>query len=622
MKYYISNVFSSNAVFKLVIVMALPVLSIIILASLYSSSIFAFLSTNNSFQSMSEQKQQFMHTIAVVSVPASTTKQFSILQSSISSSDQKVSDVSDDSSKALSKLFNSDIGVEAKNKNNWITVNHDMYGTRGSNQTIIKKDNVDTLQVKWRLINDVEIQDPPIVIGNKGYVQDYAGNVIAFNTITGQVLWKIKAGNGPTMGLTFNNGLIFAATAYDATVIAINATDGKIIWQSQPLGNSKVGYNIPSQPIVWKDYVIVGSAGGTGPLNGVGTAKGNITALNITNGAIIWNLPTTAGEWVNPHTAPAYNSGATAWSGGSVDPETGIVYIPLGSPSPNFNATTRKSPNLYANHMIAVNVTNGKIIWATPFIDYGTVLDVRVPDTHDWDTSWGSSISKVTFDNGTQKKVVIGHNKMGNVMAMDAATGKEIWWKTLGKQYNTDSIPSPNGSGMVWFYSVSNFHAVDNNDTLYIAATNRGVNYFTDGVAGHKTTAPHTIQDGFRNGTIIAMDLKTGKVKWQYQVEFPPRVSPLVTNDIVFAGYIPFTEKTKGKATNQHITTTKSGVILALDKETGEKLWEYNVDAPIGQVGPSIANGMLFVPTGKIQGQPKDTSLRGGKGSIIAFGLP
>jgi outer membrane protein assembly factor BamB len=96
----------------------------------------------------------------------------------------------------------------------------------------------------------------------------------------------------------------------------------------------------------------------------------------------------------------------------------------------------------------------------------------------------------------------------------------------------------------------------------------------------------------------------------------------LVTNDIVFAGYIPFTEKTKGKATNQHITTTKSGVILALDKETGEKLWEYNVDAPIGQVGPSIANGMLFVPTGKIQGQPKDTSLRGGKGSIIAFGLP
>ena len=62
------------------------------------------------------------------------------------------------------------------------TLNHDIYGTRYSNQTIINKDNVATLQVKWRLINDVEIQDPPIVIGNKGYVQDYAGNIIAFIT--------------------------------------------------------------------------------------------------------------------------------------------------------------------------------------------------------------------------------------------------------------------------------------------------------------------------------------------------------------------------------------------------------------------------------------------------------
>jgi glucose dehydrogenase len=135
----------------------------------------------------------------------------------------------------------------------------------------------------------------------------------------------------------------------------------------------KTGYNIPSQPIVWKDYVIVGSAGGGDPSTGIGTGRGNITALNSTNGAIIWNLHTTTGEWVNPRTAPAYNSGATAWSGGSLDPETGIIYIPLGSPSPNFNATTRQqTPNLYANHMIAVNIISEQIIWATPFIDYGT----------------------------------------------------------------------------------------------------------------------------------------------------------------------------------------------------------------------------------------------------------
>ena len=58
----------------------------------------------------------------------------------------------------------SDLGTEEKNKNNWLTVNHDVYGTRHTNQTLINKENVASLQVKWRLINDDEIQDPPIVL--------------------------------------------------------------------------------------------------------------------------------------------------------------------------------------------------------------------------------------------------------------------------------------------------------------------------------------------------------------------------------------------------------------------------------------------------------------------------
>jgi hypothetical protein len=61
----------------------------------------------------------------------------------------------------------SDLGTEARNLNNWITVNHDIYGTRDSPQTIINRNNVATLQLKWRLINDAEIQDPPILLGIK-----------------------------------------------------------------------------------------------------------------------------------------------------------------------------------------------------------------------------------------------------------------------------------------------------------------------------------------------------------------------------------------------------------------------------------------------------------------------
>ena len=64
------------------------------------------------------------------------------------------------------------------------------------------------------------------------------------------------------MGLAFGDGVVFAGTASNATIVAINSTDGKTIWQSQALGNPKTGYRIILSPIVWKDYVIAGSAGG------------------------------------------------------------------------------------------------------------------------------------------------------------------------------------------------------------------------------------------------------------------------------------------------------------------------------------------------------------------------
>jgi alcohol dehydrogenase (cytochrome c) len=498
-------------------------------------------------------------------------------------------------------------GNNASNSNDdwWSTVNHDLYGTRSTNQTIINKENVNSLGVKWQIVNDFEIQDPPIVVNNTGYVQDYAGNVFAFDIHDGRILWNVRVGYGPTMGLTYDNGLVLSSTASKGTVVAINSTDGSKEWESEALGNTSLGYSIDSFPIVWKSYVIAGS-GGSGLPPGTGHVKGNITALNRTDGSILWNLETTTGKWVETGKTPP-NGGATSWSGGSFDPEEGILYFPLGSASPNFNASTRQTPNLYSNHMIAVNVTSGEIIWATPFIAHGTVLEgVKVPDTHDWDTSWGSSVSKITLQNGTQKKIVIGHDKMGNLIAMDGKTGDEIWWKTLGRPIDINKIPSPNGTGHIWAYGVYNYHAVDNNNTLYITATNRGLEFFTDGLSGHKKAAPDTIEQGLKNGTIYAIDILTGKIKWKFDTKFPPRVSPLVTNDLLFVGYIPYERQ------------TKSGTILALDKQNGNKLWEFDVDAPIAPVGPSVAKGLLFVPTGKIISNPAQSS-SSGEGSLIAF---
>ena len=235
-----------------------------------------------------------------------------------------------------------------------------------------------------------------------------------------------------------DDGVVYAGTGSNSTIVAVNSTSGGVLWESAELGPPELGYGIPAIPLVWHDYVIAGSAGGDLPSN-PGVVQGNITALNRTNGEIIWSLKTTAGEWVKPENIPP-NGGGTVWSGMSFDPDTGVLYAPVGNATPDFNATSRLTPNYYTNTVMAVNITNGKMLWATPFVEHGTVLDVDLPDTHDADVAFGTSVTKVTFDNGTQKKMVIGHDKLGHIIAMDPATGDELWWNRIGTVYRNYAI--------------------------------------------------------------------------------------------------------------------------------------------------------------------------------------
>src|SRR5919202_5597536 len=235
MKHYSSITFCSARVFKSAVVVFSISLAIILSFLFLLTNPIAYAEVKQQKQEQQQEQRQLRDTLAATTIE--------VIKQNLSL-DQNVPDLKYDYSSSSLKPFSSNLGTESKNNNNWITVNHDIYGTRSSNQTIINKDNVNRLQIKWKLINDLEIPDPPIIVGNKGYVQDYAGTVIAFDADTGNVLWKDHIGNGPTMGLTFDNGIVFAATAYNATIVAINATNGRTIWQSLPLGDTKVGYYV------------------------------------------------------------------------------------------------------------------------------------------------------------------------------------------------------------------------------------------------------------------------------------------------------------------------------------------------------------------------------------------
>lgn len=510
---------------------------------------------------------------------------------------------------------------------NWNMINYDDSMSRHSNQTQIGKDNINQLEVKWILNTGSVIENSPLIVGKTGYVQNNKYQVIAFDMDTGLNKWKYDVNVTPPQpahGIAYDNGVIYTPTGPNGTVVALNADNGKKIWESpalQPVGGSFV---LTSPPLVWKDYLILGSAFGDVVLEGPAPTRGTVTALNKNTGKIVWQTYTAVGDWIEGKNA-SVNGGATVWTGGAMDTDKGVVYLPCGNPAPDFHASSRPGENQYANNVIAVNITTGKILWATPLIETGTVLNVTIPDTHDWDTCWGTNLVTIN-STSCSEKIVIGHNKRGDIMAMNSTTGKPVWWTNVAYLYRTDVPAMPNGSGPVW-PSVSGgvmaYSAFDENN-LYVAVSNQGVNFFSRPGEGHVEPAFDSMTNGIGNGSIAALDLKTGEVRWEHKTEFPTWVSPLVTNGVVFSGtttavgnketgvMYPFNDY--GIPLETPLIT--SGILRVYDAETGEELWEFNVGAPIGIGGPSIGNGMLLVPTGNT-GEVANPG-----GYIVAFGFP
>ncbi len=509
---------------------------------------------------------------------------------------------------------------------NWNMINYDDSMSRHSNQTQIGKDNINQLEVKWILNTGSVIENSPLIVGKTGYVQNNKYQVIAFDMDTGLNKWKYDVNvtsPQPAHGVAYDNGVIYAPTGPNGTVIALNAENGKKIWESsalQPVGGSFV---LTSPPLVWKDYLILGSAFGDVVLEGPAPNKGTVTALNKNTGKIVWQTYTAVGDWVEGENA-SVNGGATVWTGGAIDTDKGVVYLPCGNPAPDFDASSRPGENQYANNVIAINIKTGKILWATPLIETGTVLNVTIPDTHDWDTCWGTNLVTINSSKSSEK-IVIGHNKRGDIMAMNSTTGKPVWWTNVAYLYRTDVPAMPNGSGPVWpsvSGGVMSYSAFDENN-LYVAVSNQGSNFFSRPGEGHVEPAFDSMTNGIGNGSVAALDLKTGEVRWEHKTEFPTWVSPLVTNGIIFSGtttavgnketgvMYPFNDY--GVPFETPLTT--SGILRAYDAETGEELWEFNVGAPIGIGGPSIGNGMLLVPTGNT-GEVANPG-----GYIVAFGL-
>ncbi len=244
---------------------------------------------------------------------------------------------------------------------------------------------------------------------------------------------------GVNRGAAYFEGMLFRGTQ-DGRVVAYDFKTGKRLWVTR-IADPELRETVPAAPIAWNGLVFVGNAGGA--YKGV---KGRMYALNARSGEIVWETylvpkeehdrsrgpagaPSTqatqvpAASWNNKPGAPI--TGGATWTSYSIDPATGLLYVPGGNPGPIFAAGVREGQNLYAGSIVVLDAKTGT---------YRHHYKIVPRDWHDWDVSAAPSI--VHTKGG--KKLLAAAPKDGFLYGFDLATNNLIYRQPVTRMENMD----------------------------------------------------------------------------------------------------------------------------------------------------------------------------------------
>lgn len=326
----------------------------------------------------------------------------------------------------------------------WQSYGGDLGNTHYSRLDAINTANVKQLQPAWRyasargapLPTTSELQLNPIVVDGILYGRNPNFNVFALDAATGKELWVYNP-DTEHVGLSNMRGVSYWASNEDQRLFvtsghflsALNAKTGELIKGfgnnghvdlRQGLGRDpdRVTISAPSPGVIFEDLIIMGSA----VTETEGAAPGDIRAYHTLTGELVWSFHTIPqpGEFGHntwPDGAWRTAGGANAWAGLSVDPQRATVYVPTGSPTPDFDGSKRHGDNLFGNSIIALDARTGKRHW-----HYQTVH-------HDlWDRDLSSAPTLATRRNGNeQQDVVVVASKQGVLFLLDRDSGQPVF---------------------------------------------------------------------------------------------------------------------------------------------------------------------------------------------------
>src|SRR5712692_7928415 len=178
---------------------------------------------------------------------------------------------------------------------NWLTYSGSYASQRYSLLKQIDPSNVKNLDLKWvfQAQSLQKFETTPLVVDGIMYLTQSPNDVVALDPKTGRVFWIYHYATSPAArpccgivnrGLAILGDTLFMDTV-DAHLVAIDAKDGHAIWV-QKVAEAAAGYAMTMAPLVVKDKVIVGVAGGE---YGV---RGFIAAFEAGTGKQAWHTDT------------------------------------------------------------------------------------------------------------------------------------------------------------------------------------------------------------------------------------------------------------------------------------------------------------------------------------------
>jgi alcohol dehydrogenase (cytochrome c) len=497
---------------------------------------------------------------------------------------------------------------------NWVNYNGDYSGRRYSAMTQITPANVSHLAAKWVFHTQEAgpLEGTPVVVDGVMFMTS-GNDAYALNAETGKQLWHHS--RAVTEGLVddpashHNRGVAVLGTRVymttdNAHLLCLDARSGNLIWDVLYATGNK-NYGATSAPLIVKDKVLVGTAGGD---SGV---RGFLAAIDAETGKEIWRFWTIPGpgEFGNDSwPGDLYlHGGGTTWMPGTYDAELNTLYWGTGNPTPDYDGSVRPGDDLYTSCLLALDPDTGKLKWYFQYSPH---------NLYDYDAEQTPVLVNANFK-GQSRKLVVSASRNGYLYILDRTNGKYLYSKQFvpnlnwargidenGRPISNDLIPNekgvrvcPSASGGTNWYSPSYNPATH----MFYFRSMESCSIFT--------TKPESFQEGRTyyatgasrppgesgKGFVNAFNLDKLDFAWR---------EPLIGPTFAWAGVM-------STATGLVAYGDDAQNFVIADGQTGTPLWHFSV----GQVIRS--SPMSYAVKGK-----QYLAVAAGSGDLFSFALP